>query len=83
VIFSLVYKSFSQLGSGALKFLLLIIPLVCCSNFVNTLLSYFSGFFFIKCGAIAEIQSTQQRISPLLPYFSFYLPEIIAKGTAL
>ncbi|MDR1434802.1 MAG: cation:dicarboxylase symporter family transporter [Puniceicoccales bacterium] len=83
LIFSLVYKSFSQLGAGALKFLFLILALVYCSNFINTLLSYLSGIFFIKCGAMGEIQSAQRKISSLFPLFSFHLPQIISNGTAL
>lgn len=83
VIFALVYQSFSRLGINALKFLFLIIPLICCSNFANTFLSYLVGMSSIKLGAIAKIQATQAELPALLPLFSFKLPSIVSNDIAL
>jgi hypothetical protein len=83
VIFALVSQSFSKLGINALKFLFLIIPLICCSNLANTFLSYLSGMSFIKLGAIAKIQATQTELPALLPLFSFKLPSIVSNDIAL
>jgi hypothetical protein len=83
VIFALVYQSFNKLGVNALKFLFLIIPLICCSNLANTFLSYLSGMSFIKLGAMAKIQETQTEISALIPLFSFELPSIVSNDIAL
>jgi Na+/H+-dicarboxylate symporter len=83
VIFALVYQSFSKLGVNALKFLFLIIPLICCSNLINTFLSYLSGMSFINLGAITKIQAAQTELPALLPLFSFKFPSIISNDIAL
>ncbi|MDR2371778.1 MAG: hypothetical protein LBD60_01365 [Puniceicoccales bacterium] len=83
VIFALVYQSFSKLGINALKFLFLIIPLICRSNFANTSLSYLVGMSSIKLGAIAKIQVMQAELPVLLPLFSFKLPSIVFNDIAL
>ncbi len=40
VIFSLLFGSISRLGHRAFRVVLTIFPLICCSNFLNTMLSY-------------------------------------------
>ena len=40
VIFSLLFSSISRLGHRAFRVVLTIFPLICCSNFLNTMLSY-------------------------------------------
>ena len=40
VIFSLLFSSISRLGNRAFRVVLTIFPLICCSNFLNTMLSY-------------------------------------------
>jgi Na+/H+-dicarboxylate symporter len=84
VIFSLIHTSLEKIGAKALKFLIFIVPLICCSNFLNTVISYFLGYFCIQANLISVItQSVPEKFSSLTPMFSFSLPKIISSDFAL
>lgn len=84
VIFSLVYNAIGRLGGGVVKFILLIVPLICCSNFLNTILSYFSSMSFIKIGLVGNISAKAYSVSrELLPFFEIKLPKILSNDFAL
>ncbi|MDR0393075.1 MAG: dicarboxylate/amino acid:cation symporter [Puniceicoccales bacterium] len=83
VIFSLLYTSFGRIGVGSLRFLIFIAPLICFSNFINTLLSYLLSNGCIKIGILSVIPSVQQGHSSVIPLFSFSLPPIISNDLAL
>jgi Na+/H+-dicarboxylate symporter len=84
VIFSLIHTSLGKIGVKSLKFLIFIVPLICCSNFLNTIISYFLGYFCIQADLISVItQSVPEKFSPLTPMFSFSLPKIISNDFAL
>ena len=80
VIFSLVFCSISKLGAKAIRYVLIILPLVCCSNFVNTMLSYvISGASNV--GVLPD--AVQQGDSALVPSFSFSLKPLVSNDVAL
>lgn len=84
VIFALVYNAIGRLGKGALKFIAMILPLICCSNFLNTLLSYFSSLSFIKLGIINNvIEGTNTSAKQLSPFFEISLPKLLSNDLAL
>ncbi len=83
IIFALVYNAVNGLGTGALKFILLIVCLVCCSNFTNTILSYISTGLCIANGMITEIRGTEQLNENLVPMFKLQIPSLISNDIAL
>ncbi|MDR0646875.1 MAG: dicarboxylate/amino acid:cation symporter [Puniceicoccales bacterium] len=83
VIFSLLYTSLGRIGVGSLKFLIFIAPLICFSNFINTLLSYLLSGCCIKIGILSVVPFVQQNNFSVIPLFSFSLPPIISNDLAL
>ncbi|MDR1235835.1 MAG: dicarboxylate/amino acid:cation symporter [Holosporaceae bacterium] len=84
LIFSLIYNSASKFGKGTLKFIILIVPLICCSNFINTMLSYLFGSLFINFGIIGNsIVKMNREIAELIPMFQLNLPKLISNDIAL
>lgn len=83
IIFSLVFNSIRRLGTNALKFIAIIIPLICFSNFLNTMLSYASSLFFIWLGTMKTVANIHQGSSSLIPMFSISIPKIISNESAL
>lgn len=80
VIFSLVFCSISKLGSKAVRYVLIILPLVCCSNFINTMLSYvISGASNVG----VSHDALQHGDSALVPSFSFSLKPLVSNDVAL
>ncbi|MDR1474902.1 MAG: dicarboxylate/amino acid:cation symporter [Holosporales bacterium] len=84
VIFSLIFTSVKKIGIGSVKFLLLVIPLISCSNFLNTLISYMLFAFCIKTNLISSVHKiAESALSPLAPSFSFSFPTIVSNDVAL
>lgn len=81
IIFSLVTNSVVKLGNKALKYIVLIVPLICASNFINTMLSYFTTSQFITTAwNFGDVTSGTNQLSPA---FSFSLPKLIPNDFAL
>ena len=80
IIFALVFSAISKLGAKALKYVLIIMPLICISNFANTMLSYFSSSLFL--GGI-NVSSFSETANSLTPCFEFSLKKIISNNFAL
>lgn len=83
VIFALVFSSMFRIGTRALKFILIIIPLICCSNFMNTLLTYVASLLFMKSGVIEGINNFSDNLDKLNPFFEFHLERIFSNDVAL
>ncbi|MEI6791477.1 MAG: cation:dicarboxylase symporter family transporter, partial [Myxococcaceae bacterium] len=81
LIFSFVFSSMVNLGKRAMQFVLLVIPLVCLSNFTSTWLAYFSGSFLIP-NNIAISDLLQSNASLPAPW-AFKLPQLISNDMAL
>jgi len=80
IIFFLVFSSISKLGTRALKYIAIIIPLICCSNFLNTMLSYFSSINFLNFDLNTLEQETKDSLNP---YFVLELKNIISNDFSL
>ncbi|MDR2667304.1 MAG: dicarboxylate/amino acid:cation symporter [Holosporales bacterium] len=78
VVFSLIFSSIVKFGTKALKYVAIIIPLICFSNFTNTILSYFASL----CVKVKtpNIINECHKLSPL---FNPDIPKIISNDTAL
>jgi len=81
MIFSFVFTSMVRLKSNSLKFILILIPLVCFSNFFSTSLSFIIGKPLITLNSFELI--TLKPENGLQPLFDFKLPRIIANELAL
>ena len=83
VIFCLIFGSISSLGSKAVKYIAIIIPLICISNFTNTMLSYFVSGLAIKSGILGATLETTSVSSTLEPMFSLNIHNVLSNNTAL
>lgn len=81
IIFSLVTNSIMRLGNKALKYIVLIIPLICASNFMNTMLSYFTTKGFIA--SALNFTSIVKSGETLVPTYTLNLPPLIPNDVAL
>ena len=81
IIFSLVVNSVHNLGKKALKYILIIVPLICASNFMNTMLSY--GTTSLLNGNDFSITSLTSVNKTLEPAFSINLSPLISNDIAL
>ncbi len=82
VIFCLINNSIAKLGSQALKYIALIIPLICLSNFVNTFISYGISKAVINLGVIGKL-SVANANDGLQPAFTINLSQLLSNNVAL
>ena len=83
VIFCLIFGSISALGSKAIKYIAIIIPLICTSNFINTMLSYIVSGVAIKSGILGSSMVASNSISDLTPLFSLNIHNVLSNNVAL
>lgn len=81
-IFCLINNSIAKLGNNALKYIALIIPLVCMSNFINTMLSYGLSDSVIKFGILGTLKLPNVN-TDLQPAFRLPLQQLVSNNTAL
>ena len=80
IIFSLLFKTTATLAHGATRLILLILGLVCCSNFLSTYVSHFVGEWVYGCDLSLV---TPTSIDSLQPLWSWVLPTWIANEKAM
>lgn len=83
VIFCLIFGSISALGSKAIKYIAIIIPLICTSNFINTMLSYIVSGIAIKSGILGSSIVASSTASDLNPLFTLNIHNILSNNVAL
>ena len=83
VIFCLIFGSISALGAKAIKYIAIIIPLICVSNFTNTMLSYLVSGVAIKSGILGSSMAVNNSTSDLIPLFSLNIHNILSNNVAL
>lgn len=84
IIFSLVYNSAYKLGGRALKYILILVPLICCSNFINTMISYCCCCIFSSFDMITVVPALSlNNVNVLNVMFEFSLPKIVSNDVAL
>ena len=81
IIFSLVVNSIHNLGKKALKYILIIVPLICASNFMNTMLSY--GTTALMIGNDFSVASLVTENKSLEPAFSMNISPLVSNDIAL
>ncbi len=81
IIFALVTNSVMRLGNKALKYIILIIPLICTSNFINTMLSYLTTKNFIT--SAWHFTSIVKSGEILNPAYTLNLPPLMPNDIAL
>ncbi len=82
VIFCLINNSISKLGAQALKYIALIIPLVCLSNLINTFISYGISHVVIDLGIIGKLGLASSR-DGLQPAFDIPIRQLLSNNIAL
>lgn len=81
IIFSFIFGSLSHLKDRALTFVLFIVPAICLSNFVSTLLAYTTGINGLSVmGKLATLTSSTLMLEPL---FHLDFPQIVSNDVAL
>ena len=83
VIFCLIFGSISALGAKAIKYIAIIIPLICVSNFTNTMLSYLVSGVAIKSGILGSSIVASSTNSNLTPLFTLNIHNILSNNVAL
>ena len=83
VIFCLIFGSISALGSKAIKYIAIIIPLICTSNFINTMLSYIVSGVAINAGILGSSMVASNSVSDLTPLFSLNIHNVLSNNIAL
>ena len=81
LIFSYVFSSMVNLQRRAMHFVLLVVPLVCLSNFTSTWLAYFCGSLFIP-NEIAVTGFMDSDANLLAPW-QLKLPQLVSNDLAL
>ncbi|MCQ2955883.1 MAG: dicarboxylate/amino acid:cation symporter [Opitutales bacterium] len=81
VIFSLIITSIVRLGAKALKSIVLILPLICLSNFCNTWLSYWASIALLHKSW--HLTAAITTASQLVPAFSIKLSPLVSNNYAL
>lgn len=74
VIFGLLFKTTVQFAEKASKLVLLILGLICCSNFVSTMFSYSVGVFAYQFDLS---MSFPDESTNLLPAWNFVFPKLL------
>ncbi len=73
IVFSLILTSIVHLKGGVLRLLLILIPLICISNFVAMWVSYGVGNFLVQNANLASL-ATSPDVQVLTPTWAFKLP---------
>lgn len=80
IIFGLLFKSMRTLAKDATKIVLIVIILVCCSNYFTTFLSHFIGNWIYNFDINLTIPKSSSSLEPI---FSFSLPVILRNDLAM
>jgi Na+/H+-dicarboxylate symporter len=79
VIFAFVFNSLTQMRERALSFLVILLPMVCLSNFLSTNISFVLGRFLMT----SQRLDLSSSMDALLPFWQFQLPRPISNDIAL
>lgn len=81
IVFSLMLTSIVHLKQGAIRLILLLIPLMCLSNFISAWLAYFAGNVILKQASITVVTEIAAR--SLVPTWDLQLPTWISTKYAM
>jgi Na+/H+-dicarboxylate symporter len=80
IIFGLLFKAAIMLSNTASKIIVMILIMVCASNFLSTFLSHYVGVWVYSFDLSMIAPKDAQSMEPL---WSFSLPKLIANNTAM
>ena len=80
IIFGLLFKSMKVLAKDATKIVMIVVTLVCCSNYLTTFLSHFIGEWIYSFNIELTIPESANNLKPT---FSFTLPTILRNDLAM
>lgn len=80
IIFSLLFKASVKLAHNASKVILLILVMVCSSNFFSTLISYLVGSWIYGFDVMVQLPKSIVELTPL---WALQLPTIIGNDKAM
>src|SRR5882724_5203351 len=80
LIFGLLFKAAVKLAHNATKVIILILALICCSNFLSTMISQYVGIWVYHFDLSIVLPKDLKGLSP---YWSFDLPKLIANDKAM
>ena len=83
IIFALVFTSIRELGHGAIKLTLLLLPIICISNFTNNIIAYYISSVVLEDMMILSVDNMSYAEDSLEPLFDFSLPRFIKNQHAL
>lgn len=81
IIFSLILSSLVHLKGGAVKLILILIPMLCISNFVAIWIAYFAGNVIVQNADLSLLASSTTR--DLQPLWNIEFPTWITSQTAM
>lgn len=73
IVFSLIMSSIVHLKQGAVRLILMLIPLICLSNFIAIWIAYFAGDVIVHKAGLSVISEISTR--SLMPAWDLALPE--------
>ena len=72
IIFSFLFSCIGNLSSGALRFVLLLLPMICISNYIAVIAAYFSSYAVIEQLHFISVLKVYKRsgliVSPILGF---------------
>jgi Na+/H+-dicarboxylate symporter len=81
VVFALIFTSITRLGQGAVKLVLLLVPMLCISNFISSWVGYSAGSLLISKLSFHKIIAQHEQL--LMPLININLPKIISSKYAM
>lgn len=80
IIFSLLLFSIVHLKAGAMKLILILLPLLLVSNFISIWLAYGAGNIIVEHAQLSLLTATTVELEPL---WHFSLPPLISSSSAM
>lgn len=81
IVFSLILTSIVHQGQGALRLILLLLPLMCFSNFIATIVAYFAGEAILNKASLTLV--TNLATKTLMPTWDLEFPTWISTKYAM
>lgn len=81
IIFSLILSSIVHIKAGAVRLILVLIPLICLSNFIAIWLAYFAGGFIVENAELSLLSNITTR--SLAPLWEFSLKPLVSSQAAM
>lgn len=81
IIFSLILSSIVHLKGGALKLIMVLLPMIFISNFISIWIGYGAGSVIVQKANLSDLTSLSTK--DLQPLWNFALPRLVSSSTAM